>query len=159
MSELALIQQTVDRQPELVMPSGVLVDLRNPTQVADALDEVSELKHRLDELRSLLTDVIRLEAHRQGTKTLHLDGIDAVVSGGERTDYDALKLQLCLREAGLPEDRISAAVVETVSYKPDGRVLRQLAGANPLYADIIAACKTSAPAPWRVTTKRVMRDR
>lgn len=133
---------------------GELVDLDQPNQVAQALESVRDAKRALDEARFVLEGALVEEATRQGTKTLHLNQLDAVISGGERTEYDAIKLQILLRELGLPENRIAAAVVETVTYKPDGRVLRQLAGANPEYADAIAACKTVIPVPWRVTIKR-----
>jgi hypothetical protein len=155
MSELALIAQGVEENPELVMPlTGVIVDLRDPNQVADALDQLTDIRHRLDELRGVLTDALRLEAHLQGTKTLYLDELKAVIHGGERTEYDGHKLALQLRAAGLPEDRVMAAVQEVISYKPDGRVLKQLAGANPEYREIIEACRSVVPAPWRATITR-----
>jgi hypothetical protein len=156
MSELALIQQGVEENPEIVMPlTGVLVDLRNPAEVADALDQLTDIRHRLKNLTDTLTDALRLEAHKQGTKTLHLEGLDAVISGGERVEYDGQRLQSELIRAGLPIDRVNEAVAEIVTYKPDGRVLKQLAGANHDYRAIIDSCRQVVPAPWRATVKRV----
>jgi hypothetical protein len=155
MSELALIQAGVEEHPELVMPiTGVVVDLREPHQVAEALDHLVDITSRLTELRGVLTDALRLEAHKQGTKTLHLDKLTAVISGGERVEYDGPELRVRLTEAGLPADRVNEAVAEIVSYKPDGRVLKQLAGANDEYEKIIEGCRTVVSAPWRATIKR-----
>ena len=39
------------------------------------------------------------------------------MSGGTRREYDAELLVELLRDAGLPEERIADAVVETVSYR------------------------------------------
>ncbi len=138
----------------IVQPfTGALINLREPAEAAQALQDVRDLKRQLDELRALLEGVLRLESERQGTKTLHLDGADAVVSGGRRVDYDAELLQQRLRQAGLPEDRLAKAVVEVVSYKVDARVLRQLAAANREYAAAIEEAKSMVDTPWRVTVK------
>lgn len=133
---------------------GELVDLDQPNQVALALDAIRDAKRTLDEARQILEQELVDEARRQGTKTLHLHKLDAVITGGHRTEYDAHKLQILLRELGLPETRIAEAVVEIISYKPDGRVLKQLAGANPDYAAAIDACRTTIEVPWRVSIKR-----
>jgi hypothetical protein len=155
MSDLEPVALRVAENHDFLVPyTGELVDLTDPTQVAQALDHVRDTKRLLDEARALLEGALVLEAQRQGTKTLHLHKLDAVISGGERVEYDALKLQLLLRELGLPEARIAEAVVEQVTYKPNGSVLRQLAGANPDYADAIEACKTKVDVPWRVSIKR-----
>lgn len=154
--ELAAAQ--LDDTPTIVVPlTGQLIDLTRPLEVAGALHDLRELKRQLDELRALLEGVLRLEAQRQGTKTLHLGSLDAVVSGGSRREYDAEFLAGLLREAGLPEERISEAIVETVSYKVNQLVLKQLAGANADYAAAIELAQTSVEAPWRVTVKGASR--
>ena len=111
----------------------------------------------MDELRTLLEGVLRLEAQKQGTKTLHLGSLDAVVSGGSRREYDAELLVELLRDAGLPEERIADAVVETVSYRVNQLVLKQLAAANPNYAAAIELAETTVEAPWRVSVKGATR--
>jgi hypothetical protein len=154
-SELALIAQGVEENPEIVMPyTGVIVDLRDPYQVAVAIEALTELRYKFDSIKRALTDALRLEAHKQGTKTLHLEGLDAVISGGELVEYDGQRLHSELIRAGLPMDRVNEAVAEIVSYKPDGRVLKQLAGANHDYRAIIDSCRQVVPAPWRATIKR-----
>jgi hypothetical protein len=45
-------------------------------------------------------------------------------------------------------------VVETIDYRVDARVARQLEAANPAYARAIQAARTMAPGPWRVSVKR-----
>lgn len=154
MTDLQLVAQHVEEEPTLLMPyTGAIVDLREPAEVAQALADVRDLKRRLDELRALLEGVLMLEAQRVGTKTLHLEGIDAVVSGGPRAEYDAELLMSRLRACGLPEQRVAQAVVATVTYKPNASVLRQLAGANEDYRRAIDASRTTIDTPYRVSLK------
>jgi hypothetical protein len=151
---LELVAQHVSEEPTLLLPyTGTIVDLREPAEVAQALADVRDLKRRLDELRALLEGVLRLEAQRVGTKTLHLEGMDAVVSGGPRAEYDAELLMSRLRACGLPEERVAQAVVQTVTYKPNAAVLRQLAAANQDYRRAIDASRTTVDAPYRVSLK------
>ena len=154
---LALVSQAVAEQPELLLPvSGQLVDLRQPAQVADALEQVRQAVRELGELRGLLESVLRLEGQRLGTKTLRLGDVEATISGGSKTEYDGNRLRIVLREAGLPEERLNEAVpaIVTVTHKPNAAVLRQLSAGNELYADLIAGCRTTVEVPWRVSTRR-----
>ncbi len=154
MTDLELVQQHITEEPTLLLPyTGAIVDLREPAEVAQALSDVRDLKRRLDELRALLEGVLMLESQRVGSKTLHLEGMDAVVSGGPRTEYDAELLMSRLRACGLPEERVAQAVVATVTYKPNAAVLRQLAGANADYRRAIDASRTTVDAPYRVSLK------
>ena len=138
----------------LVVPwTGEVVSLAEPAQVCRALDQVRELKRELDHVRAVLEDALRQESERQGTKTLHLDGLTAVVSGGEKVEYDHLELIDELRDLGLPEQRIGDLVVETITYRVDQRVAKQLAGANPRYAEAIERHRHVVPDRWRVTVK------
>jgi hypothetical protein len=155
---LEMVAAQVEETPTIVVPvTGQLVDLTRPVEVAGALHDVREAKRLLDELRALLEGVLRLEAQHQGTKTLHLGPLDAVISGGTRNDYDADVLQQLLRDAGLPEERLSEAVQQIVTYKVDQRVLKQLAAANPAYAAAIDQARTTVETPWRVTVKPTTR--
>lgn len=156
--DLQGLDLAIQEQPERLLPLlGQLVDLRDPADVAHALDDVRGAKRQLDEVRALLEQVLRLECQRQGTKTLHFGDVDAIVSGGSRSDYDIERLVAELRAAGLPEDRLAQLVVETVSWKVDQRVARQLAAANPAYRDAIDRCRTTTPAPWRVSVETAKR--
>jgi len=148
------VEAQITETPTVVLPFvGTIVDLREPVEVAEALTHVREVKRQLDELRALLEGVLRLEGQRQGTKTLHLGPLVAVISGGTRPEYDPDLLIRGLEAAGLPEERIWAAVKQVVEYKPDQRVLRQLAAANPDYAAAIDRAKRTVETPWRVQVK------
>jgi hypothetical protein len=152
--ELEQVAQQVDAEPQLVLPvTGEIVDLREPGQVARALDDVRDLVRKLGELRALLETVLRLEARRQGTKTLHLGAVKAEVTGGERPEWDVPALVDGLRAAGLPEERLRELVTATVAYKVNARVATSVAASNPAYAEVIANARSTVPAPWRVTVK------
>jgi hypothetical protein len=152
--DLQTAELAVAEQPEIVVPlTGELVDLRQPGQVAAALESVREAKRHLDQARVLLETVLRLEASRQGTKTLHLGGVDCVVSGGSRVEYDCEQLRELLAEAGLPDDRLAELIVETVSYRVNQTVAKSVSAANPRYRAAIERCRRVEPAPWRVTVK------
>lgn len=140
---------------ELVVPGlGEIVDLSNPVQVAFALDGVRDLERNLREIKSELTAVIVQHAQVQGTKTLHLDGIDATIKSGTKTEYDAEAIEQGLRAAGMPEERIREIVKENVSYTVDAVKAKQAAGANPAYADVIYTNRQVIEAPPYVTIKR-----
>jgi hypothetical protein len=154
--QLEYAGEMVERLPEISLPwTGEIIDLREPEKVADALDQVRNLKRALDELRSLLEGVLRLRSREQGVKTLHLEGgWKAVVSGGTRPEYDIDVLVERLEAAGLPSDRLDELVETVVSYKVDASVARQLAGANPAYKAALDEARTDVPAPWRVSVER-----
>jgi hypothetical protein len=139
----------------IVIPfTGEHVELGKPARVAAALETVRRLKRDLDEARVVLEDALRFESERVGSRTLHLGELTAVVSGGERVEYDALELGHQLRRAGLPEERLGELIVETVSYRVDQRVARSVAASNPRYAAALERCRQVVPAPWRVAIKR-----
>lgn len=153
--DLAMAELAIAEKPELMLPlTGELVDLRQPAQVAKALDSVRQAKNHLDQVRQLLESVLRLEASRQGTKTLHLDGIDAVITGGEKVEYDGEQLLRLLEKAGMPPERVMQIVEMVVSYKVNAARAKQAAGANPAYAEAVAQTRTVVPAAWRVSTRR-----
>lgn len=102
----------------------------------------------LTELKRICDAILDEESRLQGTSTFTAGNHDVVMSGGERTEYDAVALMENLRSAGLPEERVSQAVTETVSYKPNKRVLKHLAAANEDYAAAIEL------ASYKVTDRR-----
>jgi len=112
----------------------------------DVITRMRDLQHACD---VVLAD----EAQRQGTKTLHLDGYDVTLTGGVSVEYDPHELMVGLMEAGCPPDRVNQAVVETVSYKVNRAVLRQLAGANDEYRQAIDNAKQEVEKPWRATVR------
>lgn len=153
--ELATLELAIAEQPNLVVPlTGELVDLRDPSSVADALTHVRELKQQLDGARGVLEQVLRLEAVRQGTKTLHLERQTAVISGGEVLEYDGAELIELLEAAGMPGARISEIVETIVSYKVNAAKAKQAASANPAYATAVEQTRSVKQVPWRVSIRK-----
>lgn len=138
----------------IVLPgTGEVVDLEDILQVARALAAVRVFKARLDEARGVLEAVLVEEATRRGTKTLRLGDVTAEVGADTTTGWDVERLRAGLFRAGLPADRLNELIEETVEYKVDGRIARQIAGANPAYAKVIERCKTKVPKKPYVAVK------
>lgn len=147
---------SLDRvQADVVMPiTGEIVDLHNPDDVARALHDVREMKRLLDDARAVLEDALRIESERQGTKTLHLADYTAVISGGEKTEYDVEELTDELQDLGLPASRVAELVIMKITYKVNQRVARSVAAANPRYADAIDRHSRQVPDYWRVKVEK-----
>ena len=149
------LEDVLAEQRDLPVPlTGQLVDLSAAAEVAIAIDDVRQAEQQLAEARRFLTDVLALHAARQGTKTLHLGHVDVELSGGTKTEYDTEQLTHGLRSAGLPEERLTEAVKEIVTYKVDQRVVNQLASANPAYREVIEKAKRIVSVPWRARVER-----
>lgn len=139
---------------ELVLvTTGELIDLSNTRQVVDALEHIRRLEYELREAKALLTSAVAHECQRQGTKTLHLEGVTVELSGGARTEWDISELEK-LRDVGLPEDRFTALVVPTITYKVNAAEAKRIAAANPVYAEIILRAQTALEGSYRVSVKR-----
>jgi len=151
------MQAVTELEPvaEIMVPlTGELVSLGEPVQVCRALEQVRELKRELDHVRAVLEDALRLESERQGTKTLYLDGLKAVVSGGERAEYVDLEVLADeLRDEGMPEERVGEIVVTKISYTVSQRKADHAARANPRYAEVIERHRRIVPAAWRVSVE------
>lgn len=139
---------------ELVVAGvGEIVDLGDAVACVQALATIRELESRLREAKAVLTDAVAEECKRRGTKTLDLPaGGKAVYADRVEVIWDIEVLET-LRALGLPEDRFDALVKTEVTMKVDARVAGQLAGANPDYAEVIAAAKTVVTRPGSVTIK------
>lgn len=151
------VASQVQAQPTLVLPeTGQIVDLRKPSEVADALEQVREAKRRLEELRGFLELVLRAESIRQGSKTLHLEGgLEATVSGGSRPVVDDPELLVAeLEQAGLPPERIAEAIRQVVSWDVRHGILSRIATASERYAEVIERHRRREPAAWSVSVKR-----
>lgn len=136
---------------ELMVPGiGEVVALDNPKEVALALDGVRDLERQLRYVKTELTNALVYASQIAGTKTLHLGGVKAEIKGGTSTAYDAEAIEAGFRAAGMPEERIRAIVKETVSYTVSAVKAQQAAGANPAYAEIIEAHKTTVETPFSV---------
>lgn len=135
----------VNQPRELVLPgTGELVNLDDAGQVARALSSLRDWKRHADEARAVLEAALVAESARQGTKTLHLGAMTASVSADTELAWDVTVL-IGLLAAGLPSERYTDLVTETVSYKINASVAKQIAGANPAYAAIIDAAQSRVP--------------
>jgi hypothetical protein len=147
---------TIDPHEQLVVPgTGEVVNLNDYRECALALDSVRDIESDLRAIKSELQRAIAAEATRQGTRTLELpDGRKAVLSGGTETGYDPEKLELGLREAGMPEERIREIVELTYTYKVKAVEAKRAAAANPEYAYVVDSCRTEIEAPVRVSIRK-----
>lgn len=140
---------------ELVVPGiGTVVDLSDPQQCALALADVREIESMFAGTKRRLTEAIVEASKQRGTKTLHLDGLTATIKGDSVTSYDAEEIEVGLRAAGMPEDRIREIVKETVSYRVVANEAKKAAGANPAYANVIDSHKTTKETDPHVTISR-----
>jgi hypothetical protein len=136
---------------ELIVPlTGELVPLAEPDRVARALADLRDLEQQIADAKDVLRAALIEEGRRRGTKTLHLAGVEVKIGSERKLVWDVSKL-LELRDAGLPEDRLTALITETVEYKVDRGVVRELEGSgNEHYARIIAEARGYEPVrrPW-----------
>lgn len=139
---------------EVLVPySGQVVDLSDPPECLKLLAEIRELEGKLRDVKGALTEALAGEFSRQGTKTIELNGVKAVLGPDSEIVWDIETLQE-LRELGLPEERMDALVSTEISYKVNAAVAKQLAGANPAYGDVIERAKNRIPKTPYVSIKR-----
>lgn len=145
-SELDKYTGLLDVQSGEVLPATV-------SNAARVINAARAMKANVNEIVKEATRYLVAESERQGTKTLHDEHETVTVSGGPGTDYNELDLMDALREAGCPESRIGQAVKQTVSYKVDRAVLRQLAAANQDYKAAIELAEIEVDRPYTATVK------
>jgi hypothetical protein len=145
-AELAVPETLLDVMTGEVLPATT-------ENAHTALVAIREREQQLREVKAAVTAFVIEQSRVQGTKTLHAAGGDVVLSGGVATEYDPQALADCLREVGCPEERISEAVVEEISYKVNRSVLRQLVGANENYKAAAELAEREVVKPWRVSAK------
>ena len=143
MSEL---EPRLVESPLLLVPgTGELIDPTDLEQCVNALAEVREFEQRLREFKLAVTDAV-IDHHQRYGKAIPLeDGRTVSLTAGEEVVYDAEQIELELREAGMPEQRIREVVVETVSYKVAAQQAKYAAAANPAYAEIIERHRQTVP--------------
>lgn len=137
----------------LVHPGTGEVLPATPENAAKLLRSLRELRQRALDAAKDCERVIAEESSRQGKKTLRLGDVAVELYGGSEVVWDVEKLRASLRRLGCPEERILELVRETIEYKIDNTVARQLAAANPKYAKAIEAAKTRHSKPLSVRIK------
>lgn len=131
--------------PELLQPfTGEVIPAGDVPKLAEALDQLRDLKHRLNLATQQFTDALVAESRRQGTKTLTAAGWEIKLSADSTVEWDVSVLTELL-DAGLPQDRYDQLVTAVVTYKVDGRIVRQLEAASPEYKAIIERARTRVP--------------
>lgn len=125
-----------------------------PDQAAQLLAKLRGHKRLVDEVIHECEHTIAEESVRQGTKSLTLGGVNVEVYGGPSTEWDVGFLRSALEDAGCPDDRIEALIQQTITFKVDRRVERQLASANEAYREALEAAKSEKPGATRVRVKQ-----
>lgn len=140
---------------ELVVPGlGMLVDLERPNECAFALDDIRNLEWQLRQVKLALTEKLVEHAQIEGSKTLHFPGGSAELRFGTSTEYDAAQIELGLRAAGMPEERLREVVKEKTSYTVAANEAKRCAAANPAYAKVIADHSRTVEQTPSVSVKR-----
>lgn len=148
MSEIARRDLPIDKR------LGEL-DLSNVVECAVLLDDIRALEAQLATAKSRLTAAIVATASVDGETSYDLPGrMRATITSGKRSTVAADVLEAKLREAGMPENRISEIVQQEVSYKVDLRAAKKAGTANPAYADALKDATTTHDSQPSVTIRR-----
>ena len=140
----------------VVRPTGQLVNLEDPVEVAQGLYDLAELEHEIKLIKRALVDALEPVRTELGKSTLELGDYEVSLTGNTKTEYDLELLAELLTDAGLPEQRLTELIVLTVTSKLNRSVARQVAGANPAYANALERSKSELPATVYATVKRVV---
>lgn len=145
---------------ELAVQEELLLDPRTgelhpvtPVAAITLLHELREYKTKVLAAIRLCEEALIGESARVGTKTLRIGALTAEITGGMETVWDVEELRRGLADAGLPEERVTDLIRATVEYRVDGRVAKQIAGANEEYAAVLERCRRLVDKPMRVSVK------
>lgn len=137
----------------IVPYSGEIVNLDDPPACLKLLVEIRELEGKLRDLKDDLTEAVKVEFSRQGKKTLEINGIKATLGADTEIVWDVGILDE-LRDLGLPEERMDELITAEVKYTVNGAVAKQLAAANPAYAEVVERAKSRVPKKTYIGAKR-----
>lgn len=139
----------------LVEGSGVDVDVTDPVQCAVALDFIRTFEKEIAHIKRVLTDGVVNHYRLTGERSIDLPGgLEATVKAGKRTLVDPAVLEVKLREAGMPEDRINQIITSTQETRVDLRKAKTAATANDAYAEALAAASSTYEETPAVTIRR-----
>lgn len=141
---------------EIAIPgTGELVDLSDTPACVAALDALRNYESLIREAKATLTRAVIEEATRQGVRSLELpNGDRAEISAASEIVWDAELLEEKLREAGMPEERISQIIEQTVTLKVKTGEAKKAAAANPDYASAVEEARSEQPKSQYVSIKR-----
>ena len=141
---------------DLVLPgTGELVDLSDTPACVAALDALRNYESLIREAKATLTRALIEEATRQGVRSIELpNGDRAEVSPAFEIVWDAELLEQRLRDAGMPEERISQIIEQTVTLKVKTGEAKKAAAANPDYAEAVQEARLEQPKPQYVTIRK-----
>lgn len=138
---------------ELVYPiTGEIVAWDDPAGCVRLLGEIRSLEQKLKALKADLTLALEQEFSRQGRKTIEVNGTKAELRGGSGVVWD-IEILNELRELGLPEERMDELITAEITYRVNASVAKQMAAANPQYAEIIERAKQLVPKATYVSLK------
>lgn len=141
-----------EQQPPKQFPNlltGELIDRDDLVAVAGYVEQIRDHQRKVRLLAKDVTGILVEAARAQGTKTLHLGRYDVEVTGGLDYEWDVGRLE-DLIDAGLPLERFNELVQIEQTTTVKANVAKQIAGSNPVYAEIIESAKTTTPKPERV---------
>lgn len=144
------------KSAELVLPfSGEVINLADWRMCASALKEIRDYESVGREVKGILTRAIAEAAAREGKRTLELaNGAKVHISSSSETEYDAEAIQQGLADAGMPQERISEIVEETVVLKVRAVEAKRAANANAAYATVIDEHSREVFKPVTVSIRR-----
>ena len=130
----------------LVVPgSGEVLDLDNPEDLATAFDRLATLNAQVQTARTLVVEAFVSYRVKQGLAgTFRTGNAEVKISESDTITWDLAVLRE-LHGAGLPVGRWQELVTETVETKVSATVAKQIAKANPVYAEIIERAQTRTP--------------
>lgn len=138
---------------ELLNPmTGELVNVHDLPRLAEVIEALREHRQQVNDTMAAFTEAVAAESRRQGTRTLAAGDWVLELSADSAIEWDVPAL-FALENAGLPRERMNELVRSEITYKVDGRVARQLAGASPAYKAIIEAATVRVPRRQYVTVK------
>lgn len=141
---------------EIAIPgTGELVDLSDTPACVAALDALRNYESLIREAKATLSRAVIEEATRQGVRSLELpNGDRAEISPASEIVWDAELLEERLRDAGMPEERISQIVEQTVTLKVKTGEAKKAAAANPEYASAVEEARSEQPKTQYITIKK-----
>lgn len=144
--EAPAASQELERPAEILNPvTGQLVPASDLRAVGEAVEVLRRARGNIDAAVAAFTGAVAAEVARVGSRTLNLEGMRLVLGSDSEVLWDVALLARKLRAAGCPEERLEKLIKVKVEETVDGTVARQLAGANPVYKDIIESCKQRVP--------------